>query len=201
MEYKGLTSKEAAESRLKFGENVLNPKEKRTLTSRLIESFGDPIIKILLSALAINVIFLFRSGDWLESLGIALAVFLATFVSVISEAGSENAFERLQQEASQHKARVIRDGEICEIPSSEVVVGDIIKLQAGEKIVADGVVLSGSFSCDQSALNGESKEAKKFAIKATDTTEQKTLGTKTKAKRHERKNVVFGGVDPQTRGS
>ena len=193
MEYKGLTSKQAEQSRAEFGANILTPKERRTLLSRFIESFGDPIIKILLSALAINVLFLFRSGDWLESLGIALAVFLATFVSVVSEAGSENAFERLQQESNMQKARVIRDGELCEILASEVVNGDVIKLQAGEKIVADGIVLQGDFSCDQSALNGESKEAKKQ--RTTNNKQRTTFDDFAEAKSDFLdKNKVFSGT-------
>jgi len=163
MENKGLTSKEVLKSREIYGANVLTPREKQSIFSRFLSALGDPIIKVLLAALAINVLFLFKTADWLESLGIALAVLLATIVSVISEAGSESAFEKLQQEADKKTARVIRDGEICEVLASDVVVGDVIHLQAGEGILADGDVIDGNFACDQAALNGESKEAKKGA--------------------------------------
>ncbi len=159
--YSGLTTAEAEASRKQFGDNSLSVKKKNGFFKSLLSSFADPIIKILLIALAVNIIFLFKTSDWFETLGIAVAIFLATFVSTLSEYGSEAAFKELQEEASKTMCRVRRDGEIREIPLADVVTGDLVLLEVGEKIPADGILLTGTLSVDQSALNGESKEAKK----------------------------------------
>ncbi len=107
---------------------------------------------------------MFGDADWLECIGIAIAIILATLVSTISEYGSELAFERLIAESENSKAKVIRDGKECEIPVSEIVKGDIILIESGEIVPADGIVISGRITVDQSALNGESKETDKFPI-------------------------------------
>ncbi|MDY3619142.1 calcium-translocating P-type ATPase, PMCA-type [Agathobaculum sp.] len=157
----GLSDAEVEQSRQKNGANELTAGERQTFLRQFLASFGDPIIKILLAALAVNVILLFREANWFESVGIALAIFLATFVSTLSEYGSESAFLKLQAEAAAAKCRVRRNGKLCELPVSELVVGDIVLLQAGEAVPADGVLLSGRLSADQSALNGESTEQRK----------------------------------------
>ena len=127
----------------------------------LLESLGDPIIKILLIALAIKIVFLFQDFDFYETIGIFIAVFLATFISTISEYGSEKAFEKLGSEASHINVRVKRSGVVTVINISEVVVGDIVLLESGDLIPADGILLEGNISVDESILNGESKETKK----------------------------------------
>lgn len=158
----GLSAEEAAQSAAEHGENRLSGRKRKGLPARFLESFGDPIIRILLIALAVNVIFLFRDNNWFESLGIAMAILLATLVSVLSEYGSESAFERLQEEAAKANCRVRRDGVLAEIPVGKVVVGDVVSLQAGDVVPADGVLLTGKLDVDQSRLNGESKEAHKM---------------------------------------
>lgn len=157
----GLTSREAEESRRLHGSNTLTQKKRNGFFRKFLASFGDPIIKVLLAALAVNVIFLFRQSSWYESAGIAVAVFLATFVSTLSEYGSESAFLKLQQDAARMECRLKRNGKTVSCPVGEIVVGDIVLLQAGERIPADGILLSGELMVDQSALNGESKEAAK----------------------------------------
>lgn len=157
----GLTPAQVEQSRRQYGSNHLTSKKRRGFFHQLLENFGDPLIKILLAALAINVLFLFRHFDWYESAGIAAAIFLATFVSTLSEYGSESAFAKLQEDAAKIKARVRRKGEVRELPVAELVVGDIVLLQAGERIPADGLLAEGSLKVDQSALNGESREALK----------------------------------------
>ena len=157
----GLTAAQAEQSRREHGSNQLTQKKRRGFFRQFLESFGDPIIKVLLAALAVNVIFLFRHFDWFETAGIAIAIFLATFVSTLSEYGSESAFVKLQEDAQRVLCRVRRDGRVIELPVSEIVVGDVVLLQAGERIPADGVMLTGALHVDQSALNGESKEAAK----------------------------------------
>ncbi len=157
----GLTDTQVESSRRLHGSNILSQKQKSGFFRQLLQSFGDPIIKILLVALCINVIFLFHKSDWFEVAGIGVAIFLATFVSTLSEYGSESAFEKLQEEASRVTCRVKRQEAIRILPVTELVVGDILLLQAGERVPADGLLLDGSLAVDQSALNGESKEAAK----------------------------------------
>ena len=133
-------------------------------SQQFLESFGDPIIKILLAALAVNLLFLLRSQNWFETVGIALAIFLATFVSTLSEYGSESAFLKLQEDAAKIQCRVKRREGVLSVLMSEIVVGDLVLLQAGERVPADGILISGELRVDQSALNGESKEAVKIPL-------------------------------------
>lgn len=163
MNEKGVKSEDVAVLRKKYGSNEISKVKGNGFFKLLLESLGDPIIKILLVALAIKVVFLFRDFDWFETLGILIAVFLATFISTISEYGSEAAFQRLQEESSQILVKVLRDGVIKEIPIAEVVVTDIVLLSSGDKVPADGYLVTGNVSVDESSLNGESKEAMKFA--------------------------------------
>lgn len=159
MNIKGLTKKEVEINREKYGTNSLTKMKKDSFFKKLLITFSDPIIKILLIALALKVIFLFRDFDWYETIGIVIAILLASLISTISEYGSEKAFEKLQEEASQLKCKVIRDGKVREIAISDVVVNDIVSLEQGDKIPADGVIVKGSISVDESSLNGETKEA------------------------------------------
>ncbi len=160
----GVKSEDVAVLRKKYGSNEISKVKGNGFFRLLLESLGDPIIKILLIALAIKVVFLFRDFDWFETLGILIAVFLATFISTISEYGSEAAFRRLQEESSQIVVKVFRDGVIKEIPIAEVVVSDIVILSSGDKVPADGHLIEGNLSVDESSLNGESKEASKYAV-------------------------------------
>jgi len=141
-EYRGLNEKEVTKSREKYGENSLTKKKRDGFLKKFIESFGDPVIKVLLIALAINTIFLFKSSDWFESIAIAVSIFLATFISTLSEYGNESAFEKLQEEALRINSRVKRNGEITQIQMGEIVVGDIVLLQPGDKIPADGIIIN-----------------------------------------------------------
>jgi len=159
MNYNGLTNKQVEINREKYGSNELTKIKKDSFIKKLLITFSDPIIKILLIALALKVIFLFRDFDWYETIGIVIAILLASLISTISEYGSEKAFEKLQEEASQIKCRVIRNGKKIEIPVSDVVVNDIVVLETGDKIPADGVIVKGRLSVDESSLNGETKEA------------------------------------------
>lgn len=160
---RGLTDQQVILSRKEHGTNALTHKKRQSFLKQYLSNFGDPIIKVLLAALAINVLFLFRNHDWYESAGIAIAVFLATFVSTLSEYGSESAFEKLQEEAARICCRVWRGGKLRSVPMDEIVVGDIVLLQSGERIPADGILIDGSLRVDQSALNGESEETEKRA--------------------------------------
>lgn len=157
----GLNQEQVKAARAAHGANELTQKTRTTFFRVFLSNFGDPIIKILLVALAINVLMLLRDANWFETVGIALAIFLATFVSTLSEYGSESAFRKLQEEAAAQSCRVRRDGRMSALPVAELVVGDLVYLQAGEGVPADGVLLEGGVAVDQSALNGETAEQKK----------------------------------------
>lgn len=160
-EIRGLSSEEILRSREKYGDNSLIKEKSKSFFKRFLENLNDPIIKVLIFALTVEVVFTFGSCNFFEVGGILAAIIIATTVSTASEYGSERAFKRMQEESAACKVRALRDGEITEIPSSDIVVGDILHVCAGEKIQADGIVLSGSLKVDQSALNGESLEVTK----------------------------------------
>ena len=160
----GLKEDEVKESRKRYGSNSINEKNKNTFFNLFIETLGDPIIKILLIALAIKTIFLFRDFDYFETIGIVLAVLVASLISAISEYGSNKAFQRMQEESSRIKVLVKRDGKIKEITIDEIVKNDILILATGNKVPADGILIKGKLSVDESSLNGETKEVYKEYI-------------------------------------
>lgn len=169
----GLTDSQAEESRKKYGDNSMTEQASESFWDKLRGNLGDPMIKILLVALGVNVLLwilglvgVIKNGapEWYEPLGILVAIMLATLVSTISEYNNENAFQKLQEEASRIMCKVYRNGDITEVAINDIVVGDAILLQSGDKIPADGIIIDGDIKVDQSVLNGESREAKKEAI-------------------------------------
>ena len=154
----GLTDKEVINNRSKYGSNKLTSKKKNTFLKLVIESLSDPIIKILLIALAIKILFLFQDSNIFETLGIAVSVFLATSISALSEYGSEKAFEKLSEENSIIKVKVLRNSKKELINMDEVVVGDIVYLESGDKVPADSIIIKGELYIDESILTGETKE-------------------------------------------
>ncbi|MBR1679910.1 MAG: calcium-translocating P-type ATPase, PMCA-type [Bacilli bacterium] len=165
MEHTGLSDVEVIENRKKYGKNSLTEIKKKSFFSLFLESLGDPIIKILLIALAVKVIFLFKDFDYFETLGILIAVLIASFISTISEYGSEETFKKLQEEQESQKVKVKRNNQIVEIKLEEVVVGDLILLESGDSVPSDGFLIEGSLYVDESKLNGETREQKKEASK------------------------------------
>lgn len=163
--FSGLTTAEVEKSRQEHGTNGLTEKETETFLDKLKGNFDDPIIKILLVALVLNLIFAFLGyAEWFEALGIAIAVLLATLIGTWSEFSNESAFQKLQEDASKIIVKVFRDGHVVEIKIDDIVQGDEIILQTGDKIPADGVLLDGDLKVDQASLNGESDEAKKIPL-------------------------------------
>ena len=166
-QFKGLTDQEVEQSRSKNGSNKLSEHEVETFWDKFKGNLGDPIIKILIVALVLNVIFaLLGKTEWYESVGIAIAVLLATFISTFSEHRNESSFQKLQEDASKIKIKVYRNGKVCEVMIDDIVVGDLVVLQSGDMIPADGHIIDGELKVDQATLNGESKEAHKTAIGA-----------------------------------
>lgn len=161
----GLNNEEVKESRKKYGSNNISGKNTNTFFNLFIETLGDPIIKILIIALAVKTIFLFKDFDYFETIGIVIAILVASLISAISEYGSNKAFERMQEESSKINVRVRRNKKIIEISIDDIVKNDIIILSSGEKIPADGILIRGKLSVDESSLNGESKEVYKELTK------------------------------------
>ncbi len=163
----GLNGEQVIQSREKYGSNILSIEESETFLEKLAENFKDPIIVILCVAFVITtVLSFFHYTHWYEGFGIALAIVIATFVSTFSEFKSESSFRQLQEEASRIKINVFRDGNIVEIDIVDVVVGDHVLLQPGNKVPADGKVLQGELESDQAALTGESEPVRKIAMPA-----------------------------------
>ena len=157
----GLNDKEVIEARKKYGTNNITGVKGSTFFKLLVESLGDPIIRILLIALGIKTIFLIKDFDWFETVGIVIAIILSSFISTISEYGSNKAFERLQEESSKIKCKVIRNGEIVEVVIDEIVMGDTLVLSSGDKIGADGIIIEGAIEVDESSMNGETRSVNK----------------------------------------
>ncbi|MCQ2429179.1 MAG: calcium-translocating P-type ATPase, PMCA-type [Clostridia bacterium] len=164
-----LTEEEVSTSRRTQGDNRLSRKPGKPFWRQFLANLGDPVIRILLCALALNLLFAFRGTDWFETGGIALAVFLAALISTLSEYGSEAAFEKLSEACARTVSRVRRRvggrGTLLEVPMEEVVCGDVVVLSAGESVPADGLLLSGLLTVDQSAMTGESREVEKTPVR------------------------------------
>ncbi len=156
----GLPPDEVEASRAQYGANVLKKAPRRGFWRLFFANMGDPVIRVLLFALVLHLALLFRDPDWLETAGIACSVLLATLISTLSEYRSEAAFSRLQESCGASTCRV-RRGKVCEVDATELVVGDVVLLGAGENIPADGVLVLGELTVDQSALTGESREVEK----------------------------------------
>ena len=173
----GLSQSAVEESRRKNGANVLTQIPPDPLWKKILEGFKDPMIIILCVALVIQVIlFFFGKAEWYEPVGILIAIMIANGVASVSESKQEGKASALKaEEEAKETAKVVRDGVLQEIHVSEVVVGDIVYLQAGDKIPADGEIVSGEIRVDQAALNGETEEAKKLPAAEGDTYEIKDL--------------------------
>ncbi len=163
MKLNGLSASQVEESRKQHGANTLTQIPPDPLWKKILEGFKDPMIMILLVALVVQVVLFFMGqAEWFEPVGILVAIMIANGVASISESKQEGKASALKaEEEAKEMAKVIRDGKLEEIHVSEVVVGDIVYLQAGDKIPADGEIVEGGVKVDQAALNGETEEADK----------------------------------------
>lgn len=160
--YKGLNDNQVNESRLKWGTNDLTPPARESWVKLLLGKFNDPIIKLLLFATLLSFITGYFHGSIVESLGILLAVFLATFLSFINEYKAGKEFDILNQINNSAPVKVYRNGAVREIPKNELVVGDIVIVAQGDEVPADGKILeSMGLSANESSLNGESVASRK----------------------------------------
>ncbi len=156
----GLSTHAALASRDMHGTNAITIRTRHGFWHMVGEKLNDPMIRILMVALGLNMLFAALGyGHWYESVGISIAVLLAVFVSAYSEYKNEGAFRALQQSASHTRAKVYRDNTLIEIPIDDIVVGDAVLLQPGDKVPADGFLIDGTVSLSQAALNGEARDA------------------------------------------
>ena len=158
----GLNDQEVIVSRKKYGSNTFTKIKRKSFLRLLLESFGDPIIKILLIVLLIKLLFLFKEEDLFETIGILVAILSSSLISTISEYGSESSFKSLEDSEDKVLTKVIRNNNTYEINYKEVVVGDTIILNSGDKIVADGKIIEGELKVNEANINGEVKEKKKI---------------------------------------
>ena len=177
MKLTGLTRQQVEESRQKHGKNVLTQIPPDPLWKKILEGFKDPMIMILLVALAIQVVlWLMGKAEWYEPVCVLIAILLANGVASVSEHSQEGKASLLKaEEESKELTKILRDGELQEMHVSEVVVGDIIYLQAGDKLPADGEIVEGEVMLDQAALNGETEEARKCPNPDNDSYDVKDL--------------------------
>ena len=160
-ELRGLDSNEVKKSFELYGNNELVREKKKTFIKRFIENLSDPIIRVLMIALGLQLIFTLGEVNYFEIGGILAAILLSTTVSTISEHRSESAFERMQSDSEDGRVTVMRDAVMQRIRTKDIVIGDIVYLNAGDKIPADGEMIEGKITTDQSSLNGESVEVVK----------------------------------------
>jgi len=162
--YKGLGESKVKKSREQNGSNTLALAKTTNFSEKLLENFKDPIIIILVVALVVILMLsFFGLTEWYEAVAIGFAVLLSVLVSTFSEFKNESSFQQLQEEASQITNNVFRNGKITQILVGEIVVGDFVLLQSGDKIPADGKVIKGELKVNQASLTGESENITKTA--------------------------------------
>ena len=168
----GLSAAEVLQSREKHGENVLTPPRRKSLWRLYLEKYEDPIVRILLVAAAISLGLAFVNGEFVETIGIILAVLFATTVGFYFERDAARKFEVLTQLGEEQPVKVLRDGAVQEIARREVVVGDVVLVETGDEVPADGQLFeSTDLQVDESSLTGEAI-AEKSAEEDTEKTEK-----------------------------
>ncbi len=164
MKFSGLSDKEVEQSREQYGSNAIPDSEPTTFWEEFKETFGDPMIKILLAIAALMIVmFFFGYAEIYEPLGTIIAVFIVAFVSAKTGVASDTKYRELKDSTEKDKCKVYRNGVVTVIEVDDVVVGDKVLLQSGDKVPADGILIDGSLKVDNSALNGEAEECKKTA--------------------------------------
>lgn len=154
--YTGLTDQQVLESRKKYGDNLLTPPPKTPLWKLFLEKFEDPIIRILLIAAFLSLGISIIHNEYAETIGIFCAIFLATGVAFWFERDANKKFDILNQVNDEDPIMVTRNDNICQVPKKDIVVGDIVFLEAGNVVPADGELLEAvSLQIDESTLTGE----------------------------------------------
>lgn len=152
----GLSDAEVLENRKSYGSNILTPPTRESLWSQFIGKFEDPIVRILLIAACLSLAISFVSHHYAETIGIFCAILLATGVAFWFEMDANKKFDILNQVNDNTLTKVIRNGAVCEVPKKDIVVGDIVLLNIGEEVPADGELQEAiSLQIDESCLTGE----------------------------------------------
>ena len=177
---RGLSDSQVNKNKQDFGTNALAKKETESLWSMFIGAFDDIWIKVLCAALVMKIVIsvigvfvpaLAGENDVVEIISIVLAIALATGFSTLSEYRNSSRSEALQEEYNKTYAKVMRNGKLVNILTSEIVKGDTILVQAGDKVPTDGVLFEGHIKVSQAALNGESRDENKTAADNLDEAE------------------------------
>ena len=180
---KGLTAEQVIASRQQHGANIITPPAREPMWRQFIKKFDDPLIKILLVALLLSVGLSVYEYIWLnessavffEPLGIFLAVVLATLVGFLVEVNANKKFRLLNQTDDSVKVKVLRAGHITQVPRHDIVVGDIVILETGEKVPADGIVIeSFTLTVDESSFTGEPSSRKTHQTGVSDKEKEAT---------------------------
>ena len=152
----GLTAQQVEESRRKHGQNVLTPVKRTSLWKLYLEKYEDPIIRILLVAAAISLALAFVQNDFVETIGIILAIFFATTVGFYFERDAAKKFDVLTQMNEEQPVKVVRQGRVQQIARRDVVVGDVVVLEPGDEVPADGKLVEAvDLQINESSLTGE----------------------------------------------
>ena len=152
----GLTAAQVLQSRLEHGENVLTPPKQQSKWRLYLEKYEDPMVRILLVAALVSLALSFVKQDFVETLGIIAAIILATTVGFYFECDAARRFSILTQMGEEQSVKVMRDGRLQEIPRREIVVGDIVIVETGDEVPADGKLLEATdLQVDESSLTGE----------------------------------------------
>lgn len=194
--HNGLNNDEVLKSREQFGTNKIVEAEPETFWDKFKGAFGDPMIILLMAVAGIMGVFaLLGHGEWYEVAGIAISVLLVTTISARTEMASDSKYRKLKDSTKKDVCKVHRNSNVVEIEVDDLVVGDMVILQSGDKIPADGILVDGDLRVDNSALNGESEECKKFAIDESYTYEDKPVTGDTFVDKHSlfRGAVIFNG--------
>jgi Ca2+-transporting ATPase len=186
----GLTAREVEQSRVKHGENVLTPPRRQSMWRLYLEKYNDPMVRILLVAALVSLVLAFVKDDYIETLGIIAAVLLATTVGFYFERDAARKFDVLTQLGEEQPVKVVRDGQVVEIPRREIVVGDVVVVETGDEVPADGQLFeSTDLQVDESSLTGEPMAHK--AVQA----EQQSVGEEAYPKDMLlRSSMVMGGM-------
>ena len=162
---KGLNKDQVEQSRKLHGDNVIHEAEQETFWDKFKGAFDDPMIKLLLVIAAIMAIMAVMGyAEFGEIIGIVISVLLVTGISAKTEIASDNEYRKLKDSTKKEVCKVHRDGKVVEVEINELVVGDLVIIQSGDKIPADGYLYQGELRVDNSALNGEAEECRKVAV-------------------------------------
>ena len=152
----GLTDEQVKQSREQHGRNVLTPPQRTSLWKLYLDKYRDPIIQILLVAAFISLILAFIEKNYMETIGIFVAVFLATTVGFYFERDAAKKFNLLTALSEEQPVKVRRNGKVMEIPRHDVVVGDVVLVEVGDEVPADGeLIVCNDLQINESALTGE----------------------------------------------